>query len=186
MLTVTVRQPDWQKAIQDIAQEQMPTIRTVLDEVGKEVIAYLQSYVSGSSGPARGGFGAKHPGGWKDITGTLAKSYKYTVGGTEQGGVLVLENTDWKAQILQARHGFFVLPSGKSGSSSMRCAMQPRRWLRPGRSTLSEPREMNALFPHGHSPNDAGPLARCSGMAQDARAGRGPQRDRTGSMCAGT
>lgn len=115
MLTITVRQPDWQKAIQGIAQEQMPTIRTVLDEVGKEVIAFLQSYVSGSKGPARGGFGERHPGGWKDITGTLAKSYKYTVGGTEQGGVLVLENTDWKAQILQARHGFFVLPAAKGG-----------------------------------------------------------------------
>jgi hypothetical protein len=40
----------------------------------------------------------------------------------------VLENTDWKAQILQARHGFFVLPECERVDSSwMRCAMPPQK-----------------------------------------------------------
>jgi hypothetical protein len=111
MLQLSVRQPDWQKAIQDLAVAEREKIRLVLESVGAETIAHLKSITDERRPPARGTLGERfaHPGHWADVTGVLANSYGWEIQPTENGWRLILSNTAEYAIHLEARHGFFVL-----------------------------------------------------------------------------
>jgi hypothetical protein len=97
MFTLSVRQPDWQKAVQEIALSEDDMIRLVLEQVGKETVAYLKGLT-------------KEERGWASITGHLAASYQApVVTKIKDGWRLTLANTAYYAVFLEARDGMFVL-----------------------------------------------------------------------------
>ena len=111
MLQSSVRQPDWQKAIQALAVEAEEKVRLVIEAVAIETIAYLKSHTEELRPPARGGLSARfaHPGHWADVTGILANSYGWEISRIPGGWRLTLVNTAEYAIHLEARDGFFVL-----------------------------------------------------------------------------
>lgn len=111
MLTLSVRKPDWQKAIQGLAVETEQKIRLVMEAVAVETIAYLKSHTAERRPPARRGGPLRpaHPGHWADVTGQLVNSYAWEVNPIDGGTRLVLRNDAEYAVYLEARDGFFVL-----------------------------------------------------------------------------
>ena len=107
MLKVKVRQPNWKQAIESLVPTTIGTVVTVLDEVGKEMVDWLESLTEAERGwiARRGGAG-------------LAGGYRYAVAKTETGARLVIRNTVFYSIILEQRDGLFVLsgimdPGGK-------------------------------------------------------------------------
>lgn len=85
----------------------------ILDEIGKRVVAKLQSHTSEMRPPARRGGAARyaHPGHWGDVTGALASQYGYDVDRKSGRNTLTITNEDREGYgaILEMREGFFVL-----------------------------------------------------------------------------
>ena len=110
MLQLSVRQPDWQKAIKELALAQDEKIRLTLEAVGVEVVAWLKSHQLERKPPGRPRPGPFHPGGWRDITNILVSSYQPpSVTKVNGGWRLTFANTAEYAIYLELRDGFFVL-----------------------------------------------------------------------------
>jgi len=84
-----------------------------LDEIGRRVVAKLQSHTQERRPPARRGGANRyaHPGHWADVTGALASQFGYKVDRARGKNTLTIYNTDREGYgaILEQREGFFVL-----------------------------------------------------------------------------
>jgi hypothetical protein len=86
-------------------------MRRLLAIVGQQVVDYLQSLTEEMRPPVRAGGAqrAAHPGHWADVTGELARNYRWHIEDTTTGVRLVLSNETPYAVFLEAHDGFFVL-----------------------------------------------------------------------------
>lgn len=104
-----------QERMRRIQQEGVERLIAVLDRVGERTVEILRSY-DGSLGPRppkkgrrRQDHRPRHPGGWSDVTGRLARSYAYQVMRVGSGVALTILNTDQKATLVEAKDGYFVV-----------------------------------------------------------------------------
>ena len=112
MLTLSVRKPDVQKALQELVATTEQKIKLVMEAVAVETIAYLKSFQADRKPPHKTvppPPGPYHPGGWRDITSQLVNSYGWEINPIDGGVRLVLKNDAEYAVYLEHRDGFFVL-----------------------------------------------------------------------------
>lgn len=74
-------QDDFLKQMKQLQVEKTKRLALLGERIGYEVIAYLRSHTSETRPPSRPGYPERraHPGGWADITSTLALSYRFEV-----------------------------------------------------------------------------------------------------------
>jgi hypothetical protein len=96
MFTLTASQPDWQKAVQEIALTTEAKARFILESVGPDVVAQLEALTEQKRG-------------WISRSGELAGSYAFEVKPFRGGAMLILRVDADHAIYLEARDGFFVL-----------------------------------------------------------------------------
>lgn len=78
---LSVNDAEWVEELDKLDMDQRMKLAMMLVTVGHETVAYLRSLTPHMRPPARTGEGerAAHPGGWADITGQLALSYRFEV-----------------------------------------------------------------------------------------------------------
>lgn len=99
----------------EIRRQSLEKLEQLLHRTGQRTVEILRSYDftleprPTKKGRRRMDHRPRHPGGWADKTGRLARSYGYEVARTANGVALTILNTDAKATLVEARDGYFVV-----------------------------------------------------------------------------
>jgi hypothetical protein len=126
VFAVELSKPVFDPGMFELSASDRAQMRAVLSAVGEKVVEYLRSLTSEMRPPARAGGAerAAHPGHWADVTGELARGYRWRLEDTFDGVQLILENDVGYAAYLEAHDGFFVLRGVADAGGPVSKAMQ--------------------------------------------------------------
>jgi hypothetical protein len=108
---VQTSEPNLEPIMVSLKRKVLVDTRAILEEVGKQVVAYLQSETAELRPPAEtgGAWRHAHPGHWADDTGELARGYTYQVVLSGFEYQLIFRNNTPYAVYVEMHEGFFVL-----------------------------------------------------------------------------
>jgi hypothetical protein len=104
-----------ERRLREIREASIERLEQVARRAGERTVEILKSYDftleprPTKKGRRRMDHRPRHPGGWADKSGRLARSYDYEVARTGDGVALTILNTDAKATLVEARDGYFVV-----------------------------------------------------------------------------
>src|SRR5690625_1740566 len=104
-----------ERRLHEIRRESLDLLERIGHRVGERTVEILQGFDftlpprKVKSTRRRLDTRPRHPGGWADRTGRLARSYGYEVNRVGDGIAITILNTDQKASLVEARDGYFVV-----------------------------------------------------------------------------